>query len=68
MNELGVEHSDWKSIKPVDGVDRIDPSKGKLQEVAGQSYRGMAQFLHSQKFDPAKLAMRVELVDDKPRW
>ena len=58
MDDLGVEHSDWKSIQPVDGVDGIDGAQGKLQEVAGPSYQGFAQFVTDRGFDAKLLDMR----------
>ena len=72
MDENDVEHPDWESIKPAEGIKGIstilNTSNRSIQSVAGQSYQKMANFLREMSFDISKLAMRLEFVNDQPRW
>ena len=72
MDENDVEHPDWESIKPAEGIEGINTvlntSKSSIQSVAGQSYREMANFLREMGFESSKLAMRLEFVNNEPRW
>ena len=68
MDEAEIEHSNWESIKPVDDADGIDVSERNLKSVEGQSYQKLATFLRKMGFEKDKLAMRVEIVRDRPCW